>query len=259
MTWRCGVDILFISHVRLLREALVATLQGNDGHRACTAFSHETVEAALAVFTPAMVVVDASHPEATALVAAVRTHVPTVSVVVLAARDADEDFLAWADIGISGYLGPDTSADDLLSAVRRVGAGEVACPRRLTALLLNRFAGRSNERTAKAGISTLTTREREIAGLLADGMSNKLIARRLDCALATVKNHVHSILDKWECQSRGEAAARYRQKSQENAAPSGGGTLVELRPSQELQMSSVTLRNSAMQYRMPAALSRKAA
>ncbi len=73
------MDMLFISHLRLLREALVATVQVNDGHRACNAFSHETIEAALAAFTPTMVVVDASHPEATALVAAVRTHVPKAS------------------------------------------------------------------------------------------------------------------------------------------------------------------------------------
>ena len=254
-----GVGILLISQKRLLTDALVATLQGVDGQRPCIGFSHETVEAALVASTPNMVIIDASHPDATALVAAVRARVPTISVIVLAARDADEDFLAWADIGISGYLGLDTSADDLLSATRRVRAGEVACPRRLTALLLNRFAGRSNERTTKTGISTLTTREGEIAGLLADGLSNKLIARRLACALATVKNHVHSILEKWECQSRGEVAAQYRQRTQENAAPSGSATLVELPPIRNLTESRAPSHSGSMQDRTAVTPSRKAA
>ncbi len=255
---RCGMDILFISHVCFLRDALATTLQGAGENQALSAFSHETVEAALLEFMPSLIVVEASHPEGTALVAAVRARVPKASVIVLAMHERDEDFLMWADVGISGYLGPDTSAVDLLAAVRRVGVGEVACPQRLTALLLNRFADRSTERTTRAGIFSLTTREREIAGLLADGMSNKLIARRLDCALATVKNHVHSILDKWDCRSRGEAAARYRQQIRDDFKPSSR-TVVELRASHVSQMGGATLRNGSMQQRMSAAPGYRAA
>lgn len=237
------MDILLISRVRLLRDALVTAFQGAQGSQTRSAFSRETVEAALAAFAPGVVVVDASHPEGAALVATVRGHAPKANVVVLATGDRDEEFLAWADVGISAYLGPDSSADDLLSAVRRVGMGEVACPPRLTALLLNRFAGRFSERVDRAGIFSLTSREQEIAELLADGLSNKLIARRLCVALPTVKNHVHSILEKWDCRSRGEAAARYRREAQ-NAQP-GGGQVVELRP-------------GSTQRRVPAAFNRAA-
>ncbi len=207
--------ILFISHVHFLREAMVAILRGDGGIDAVGAFSQETADAAAAEFAPSMVVIDASHPDGATLVASVRARIPNVSVVVLAMRERDEDFLSWADIGISGYLGPDTSARDLISTVRRAGAGEVVCPPRLTALLLNRFADRSGDRATRAGIHALTPREREIVELLADGLPNKLIARRLRVALPTVKNHVHSILDKWDVRSRGEAAARYRRKMQE--------------------------------------------
>ncbi len=251
------MDIIFISHVRFLREALVATLQDSNGNRACGAFSRESVEAALVAFAPSMVVVDAAHPDGTALVATVRASVPKASVVVLTTGERDEEFLAWADLGISGYLGPDTSAGDLLSAVRRVEAGEVACPPRLTALLLNRFAARSSERVDRAGIFTLTAREREIAELLADGLSNKLIARRLQVALPTVKNHVHSILEKWDCQSRGEAAARYRKQVLNDIKPSG--KVVELRASQAPAVNGATLRSGAMQHRPSATFSHRAA
>jgi len=217
------VNILFISNVRFLRDALVTALQGAGENRAISACSHETIGAALVEFMPSLIVVDALHPEGTALVTTVRAQVPKASVIVLAICERDENFLAWADIGISGYLGPDISVDALLSAMRRVEAGEVACPQRLTALLLNRSAGcRSTGHTTRAGIFSLTTREWEVAELLADGMSNKLIARRLSCAQATVKNHVHSILDKWDCRSRDEAAARYRQQLRDDVKPSGG-------------------------------------
>ena len=213
--------ILFISHVHFLRDALVAILQTGDDQQALGAFSRDTVEAAMSEVVPDLVIIDASHPDGTALVAAVRARAPQVSVIVLGLREQDEDFLAWATIGIAGYLGPDTSARDLLSTVRRAGAGEVVCPPRLTALLLNRFATRANDRATRPGVHTLTAREREIAELLAQGMSNKLIARQLRVALPTVKNHVHSILEKWDVRSRGEAAAYYRQKSHETIEPSG--------------------------------------
>jgi len=246
------MDILLISQGRLLRDALVAALQDTNRHRASGAFSRDTVEAAFLATTPAVVVVDAAHPEGVALVAAARAHAPTASVVVLAAGERDEEFLAWADVGISGYLELDASADDLLSAVRRVEAGEVACPPRLTALLLNRFANRSHERAERAGLFSLTAREQEIAELLADGLSNKLIARRLSVALPTVKNHVHSILEKWDCRSRGEAAARYRRQDRDGARP-GGGTVVELRAGQAASTGGV------LQHRALVAFSRKAA
>ena len=175
--------ILFISHVHFLREALIEVLRGDEGIMAFGAFSRETTEAVTGEFTPDLVVIDSSHPDAMALVTMVRKHLPKVGVVVLATRERDEDFLLWADIGISGYLGPDTSSRDLIATVRRAGAGEVVCPPRLTALLLNRFADRSNDRTTRAGIHALTPREREIVELLADGLPNKLIARRLHVAL----------------------------------------------------------------------------
>jgi len=236
--------ILFISHVNFLREAMVAILRGDDGLHAVGAFSRETAEAAASEFSPGLLVIDSTHPEGIALVAAVRVHVPKVSVVVLAMRERDEDFLTWADIGISGYLGPDTSTGDLISTVRRAGAGEVVCPPRLTALLLNRFADRSSDRATRAGIHALTPREREIVELLADGLPNKLIARRLRVALPTVKNHVHSILDKWDVRSRGEAAARYRRKMQE-AEPTSVKISV-LRPGHVAQNGPATLRNGEL-------------
>lgn len=236
--------ILFISHVHFLREALVETLRGGEGIMAFGAFSRETAEAVTAEFMPDLVLIDSSHPEAMALVGVVRARLPKVSVVVLATRERDEEFLLWADTGISGYLGPDTSSRDLISTVRRAATGEVVCPPRLTALLLNRFADHSGHRATRAGIHALTPREREIMELLADGLPNKLIARRLQVALPTVKNHVHSILDKWDVRSRGEAAARYRRKVQETEA--SNGRLPATRPIHVLPVGASAHRNASL-------------
>lgn len=213
--------ILVISHVRLLREALTAVLADSGDIQVFGASSCESIESVVEKAKPSLAVVDALHPEAAALIAAVRVCAPKLNVVVLAMQDRDEDFLAWTDVGISGYLGPDTSAGDLVSAVRRVAAGDIVYPARLTALVLSRLSTRSSERTARAGMYALTSREREIAALLADGLSNKLIGRRLCIAQPTVKNHIHNILAKWDVRSRGAIAARYRRTIQTDAEPSG--------------------------------------
>ncbi len=210
--------VLFISHVHFLREAVATLLRGSDGMKVFSAFSQESAEAVAAEANLTLVMIDSSHPEAMAIITAIRARAAAIRVVVLAMREQDEDFLAWADTGICGYVGPESSARDLISTVRRAGAGEVVCPPRLTALLLNHYADRSTSRATRAGIHALTLREREVVELLADGLPNKLIARRLRVAVPTVKNHVHSILDKWDVGSRGEAAARYRQKIQESPA-----------------------------------------
>ena len=61
------------------------------------------------------------------------------------------------------------------------------------------------------GSTVLTDREMEILGLIAGGLSNREISARLFIAMATVKNHVHSLLGKLEVRTRADAAARYRQ------------------------------------------------
>jgi DNA-binding NarL/FixJ family response regulator len=205
--------IFCISHVRLLREALLAALNDTDGVKALGAFSRDTAEAAALEFTPSLVIVDASHPEAAMLVAAVQSSNALVRIIVLTTRERDEDLLTWAKIGVSGYLASDTSAHDLVSTMHRVAAGETVYPPRLTALLMSRLADRSNDCSSRTGVHALTSREREIAALMADGLSNKVIAHRLGIAQATAKNHIHSILEKWDVRSRGEAAAHYRQKT----------------------------------------------
>ena len=207
--------VLFISHVHFLREALAGILRDCNDIQVFSACSEETAAAVVREASPRLVVIDSSHPEAMTVVAAVRERAPDIGVIVLAMREEDEDFLAWADTGIRGYLGPESSMHDLAATIRRAGTGEVVCPPRLTALLLNRLADRSAGRAGRAGIHALTLREREVVKLLADGLPNKLIARRLRVAVPTVKNHVHSILDKWDVRSRGEAAACYRQKMRE--------------------------------------------
>jgi len=88
--------------------------------------------------------------------------------------------------------------------------GEAVCSPRVAGALLRRIAALATDGRSDRVPAHLTKREREIMGLIDEGLSNKEIAKRLRIEVATVKNHVHNILEKLQVHRRGEAAARVR-------------------------------------------------
>jgi len=120
--------------------------------------------------------------------------------------------IACAEAGVSGYVTREASLDELTGVVESVARGESPCSPRISALLLRRVAETAGRRTETDAARRLTRREAEIVGLIDEGLSNKQIAGRLSIELATVKNHVHSILEKLQVERRAEAAARVRSR-----------------------------------------------
>ena len=104
------------------------------------------------------------------------------------------------------------SLDELVDVVESVARGESLCSPRISALLLRRVAeaaDRGHEAPGRRGSRRARPRS---SRLIDEGLSNKQIAGRLSIELATVKNHVHSILEKLEVERRAEAAARVRSR-----------------------------------------------
>jgi DNA-binding NarL/FixJ family response regulator len=126
--------------------------------------------------------------------------------VALAEREAD--VIACAEAGICAYVPQSGTVEDLVEAMTRSLNGELICPPRIAALLFDRVASLSTIRLPGEDEKALTTREREIAGLIARGLQNKEIARRLCLGNATVKNHVHNILQKLRIQRRNDIFGR---------------------------------------------------
>jgi two-component system nitrate/nitrite response regulator NarL len=123
------------------------------------------------------------------------------------------ELVAWAEAGAAGFVLRDSSLAELRLVVEAAARGEVYCSPAVTA----RFVQRLRARAAELGLRSsavagpripLTEREREIVFHIDQGCSNKEIARRLGIELATVKNHVHHILEKLNARRRSEAAAR---------------------------------------------------
>lgn len=139
-----------------------------------------------------------------------RAALPEVRLIALAIDDTDESVVAWAEAGVAGFVTPDTSLEELMGVVECVAEGGTQCSPSATAALLRRLAELANHRASGPRTFQLTPREREVVALIDRGLSNKQIASELHIELATVKNHVHSVLEKLQVDRRGAAAAAVR-------------------------------------------------
>ncbi|HUE25551.1 MAG TPA: response regulator transcription factor [Solirubrobacteraceae bacterium] len=157
---------------------------------------------------PDVVLVDAIERVELVLALQIPSAAGDAHVVALVAPERVEDLLAWVGAGVSGFLSWQASPEQLVESLKRAARGESPCPEDVADALLRGV--RQNPGGSFASRGSLTEREAQIAELVADGMSNKAIASRLSIELATVKNHVHSILEKLRVHSRGEAAAKLR-------------------------------------------------
>ncbi len=129
---------------------------------------------------------------------------PGVRVLILSASGEQSDVLEAVKAGATGYLVKSASREELLSAVRRVAAGDTVFTPGLAGLVLGEYRRLSDGPPALAGPDTprLTERETEVLRLVAKGMSYKQIAGRLFLSHRTVQNHVQNTLRKLQLHNR---------------------------------------------------------
>jgi DNA-binding NarL/FixJ family response regulator len=131
---------------------------------------------------------------------------PTPRVLMLTTFDLDEYVFGALRAGAAGFVLKDASRERLVDAIRVVSVGEALLSPSITRRLIEEFARRTDPLgPPDAVIATLTPREREALGLVARGLSNVEIARRLYVTEATVKSHVSSVLAKLGLRDRVQA------------------------------------------------------
>lgn len=140
--------------------------------------------------------------------AVVQANLP-VKVVILGLAEAGEEVLRHIEAGASGYILPDDSVDDLLVKIRATYDGQALISPEIAALLMSRVSELAQV-PAETGDTPdksvdLTPREREVLQLIGQGLSNQEIAEHLVIEIGTVKNHVHSLLEKLNVSSRRDA------------------------------------------------------
>jgi DNA-binding NarL/FixJ family response regulator len=136
------------------------------------------------------------------ILAALKARAPLPRVLILTAYTDGESIRSVLDAGADGLALKTELPQHTVSAIRQVHAGQLVFPQ-----AARRWLAERTERGAPGG--DLTPRERDVWALLADGLSNPVIARRLGVSDHTVKFHVQHLLTKLQVKNRTEAALRF--------------------------------------------------
>jgi RNA polymerase sigma factor (sigma-70 family) len=141
-----------------------------------------------------------------AVVTAVKKTRPEVRFLALSASDAPEDVIAVIRAGARGYVTKTIGTADLADAIRRVADGDAVFSHRLAGFVLDAFTAGPSPEDVKPSfdpeLDQLTTREREVLRLIAQGYTYREIARELYISVKTVESHVSSVLRKLQLSSR---------------------------------------------------------
>lgn len=201
-------DLLLIDDHPLLRRGLAELFEASGAFRVVGSVSSgsEGIELARRL-NPAMTLLDLHMPglDGLATLASLKLDLPEGKVMVLTASAARDDLLEALRAGADGYLFKDSEPEALLAAVQACAQGQSRLDPALSTLLAGSL--REREVTVDTGRIELTERERQTLALIAEGFSNKLIARQLGISDGTVKIYVKHLLSKLNLRSRLELAA----------------------------------------------------
>lgn len=200
--------IFVLSDIRLLREGVVLGLSLHASVQVIGSSDLSIPPQQIADFSPHVLILDITVSNGLDRSGAIRAVMPDVKIVALGVAEIENVVIACAEAGVSGFVSPSGSANDVVTAVHSAIRGELVCSPRTAGMLLSRVTTHVAKPFEGEENYALTPREREIVSLMSEGLSNKHIARQLGIQNATVKNHVHSILSKMRVHRRGEAAAQ---------------------------------------------------
>ncbi len=208
------IRVMVVDDHPLVRSAVARAIATDGMVMVAEASSAEEALSLAPEVAPDILLLDIALPgmSGVELVRELAPRLPGTRIVMLTMSTADRDVEEAMRFGASGYLTKDLSPEALVRSLRAAQAGELAIPRALAGRLLARTLRRGPRAEAAVGrtLDQLTTRERDVLRLLADGLSDRDIATALTISRRTAESHVSSILRKLEVRNRAEAARRYR-------------------------------------------------
>jgi len=203
-----AIRAFLVSDVRLYREGVESALRRREAIDLVGAARNmsEALDR-IGEIDPAVIIVDVATRDSLAGIRALAAAAPRSKIVAFAVDEQASDIPSYAEAGIAGYVPCDASIDDLAATIESVMRDEAPCSPRVAGALFKRIATLASGSAPVLPQPALSQREHEILALIRNGLSNKDIARTLTIEVATVKNHVHSLLTKLNVSSRAEAAA----------------------------------------------------
>ncbi|MBQ1033189.1 response regulator transcription factor [Micromonospora sp. C97] len=161
----------------------------------------------VAATRPDIVLMDVRMPvlDGVKATAAIVERFPAVRVIVLTTFELDEYVFEALRAGASGFLLKDIEPDELRQAVRVVAGGDMLISPRVTSRLVSAFVSKVAPAPVDGGrLAVLTDREREVMSLVASGLTNEEIGRRLSMSPATARTHVHRAMVKLRVRDRAQ-------------------------------------------------------
>jgi DNA-binding NarL/FixJ family response regulator len=204
------ITVALIEDNRLVREGLAALLNQMPDLDVVVSSATADTEA-LRRLAPRVVLLDLGLDNGDSLAAAerLRDDLPDAKVIVMDLLPVHEEIVEYVNVGVVGFILKDATLERLAGTIRSVAAGASVLPPQMTGSLFSQIARDAVVGRGPASIDAvrMTPREREVVDLIAEGLSNKQIAKRLHIATHTVKSHVRNIMEKLTLHSRLQIAA----------------------------------------------------
>jgi DNA-binding NarL/FixJ family response regulator len=201
------IRIVLADDHTVVRKGLRLLLENQPGFQvlADAADGRETVRL-VEELNPDVVVMDVAMPNLNGIEAArqISSKLPQVAVVFLSMHSDEGYVLKALKAGARAYLLKDSAEQDLISAVKAVSEGKAFFSPAISKMLVEDYVRQMQDRKVEDSYDLLTTREREVLQLLAEGKSNKEVATALNLSLYTVETHRSNILQKLNLHSGAE-------------------------------------------------------
>ena len=208
------IKILLVIEVRLIANIFAEVLEEEADFMIVG--RSENPEGALKIIQDrqvdvALVSVGLPRQGAMELTRAIVEGVPNTKVLALGLADESDDVLKYIEAGAAGYILKDSSLLDLIEIIRSTQRGEAQVSAKMAGAMMERLSSLakmfSTTETNFTDDVRMTPREREVLQYIGQGCTNQEIASHLLVEIGTVKNHVHSILEKLHVSNRDEAAS----------------------------------------------------
>jgi two-component system response regulator NreC len=201
------IRILIADDHSIVREGVRMILAGQEDFEVVGEAStgREALERARDL-KPDVVVMDISMPDMTGIQATgkIRKELPQVQVLGLTMHEEDSYVFELLKVGAAGYVLKRAAAEDLVSAVRAAHRGEAFLYPSVARMVVQDFLQRATAREREQALDGLTEREREVLTLIAEGLTNQEIARKLFISIKTVQTHRAHIMEKLNLHDRTE-------------------------------------------------------
>jgi len=205
------IRLLLIEDNRLLRDGILGILKPHKDIIIIAA-SAEGKNTLLKIqqLKPNVVLLDLGLRSQNSLhvVEIVKKDFPEAKIIVMDLAPVQADILQYVKAGANGFILKDASLKDFLITIRAVAEGSTVLPPLLVDSLFSQIvdhAVREGKSKLKEAVR-MTKREKEVIGLLSEGMSNKEIGHRIHVSIYTVKSHIHNIMEKLALHTRLEIA-----------------------------------------------------